>query len=153
MAGVNYTRGVKLVLKVGDGASPEVFTTLCTINAQRGITFNASLRDEVIPDCDDPDLPGWVAREAESFSMQFSGGGMLAKGDVKTLWDWKGESRNCQVVLDDDSAANVIAFEGAFKLADFELSGARGEKVQASLSLASDGEVEASFGANVGGGS
>lgn len=153
MAAVNYTRGVKLVLKVGDGASPEVFTAMCSINAERGITFNAQMRDEVIPDCADLDAVAWLSREAESLSMEFTGGGMSDKSNVKTLWDWweSGESKNCQVVLDDDTAANVITWEGAYKLPTFDLSGNRGEKVAGTVAVASDGAVTATFGANVGG--
>lgn len=153
MAAVNYTRGVKLVLKVGDGESPEVFTALCTINAERGISFDGQFRDEQIPDCSNPDLVSWISREAESLSVGVTGGGMSAKEDVHTLWTWwsSGDSKNCQIILDDDTAGNVITWEGAFKLTQFEMSGNRGEKVASTVSLASDGEVTAEFGANVGG--
>lgn len=153
MAAVNYTRGVKLVLKVGDGASPEVFTALCTVNAERGVSFDGTFRDENVPDCNDPDLLAWVVREAESLSMGVTGGGMSHKNDVKRLWDWwkSGESKNAQVILDDDTPANVILWEGGWKLTNFDLNGNRGEKVASTLTLASDGEIEAEFGANVGG--
>jgi len=153
MAAVNYTRGVKLVLKVGDGASPGAFTALCTINAERGVTFNAQTNDATIPDCADLEAIAFLAREKQSLSVDFSGGGMSDKANVKTLWDWwVGEdSKNCQIVLDDDTAGNVITFEGAFHLTQFELSGNRGEKVTSTMTLASDGIVEATFGANVGG--
>ena len=62
MAAVKYTRGVKLVLKVGDGETPEVFTALCTINAERGITFNAQTNDATIPNCDALEEIAWLAR-------------------------------------------------------------------------------------------
>ena len=154
MAKVNYTRGVDLVLKVSKGGSPETFEPLCTISAERGITFDASFNEEVIPDCDDLAAVAWLSREAQSLSMNFTGGGMLDKGNVKTLWDWwvSGESKNCQIVLDDDTAANVITWEGMFKLT-WEASGNRGEKVAGTITMQSDGEIEATFGANVGGGS
>jgi len=153
MAAVNFTRGVKLVLKVGNGASPEVFAALCTINAERGITFNAQTRDETIPDCTNPDQIAWLVREKESLSVDVTGGGMLDKANVKTMWGFfeAETATNCLIVLDDAVAANVITFTGAFQLTSFELSGNRGEKVSASMSLSSDGEVTASFGANVGG--
>lgn len=153
MAAVNYTRGVKLVLKAGDGASPEIFAALCTINAERGITFNAQTNDETIPNCENPDEIAWTVREKQSLSVDFTGGGMSDKSDVKRLWDWweSDEARNCQIVLDDDTAANVITFEGAFHLTQFDLTGNRGEKVASTLTLASDGEVTATFGANVDG--
>ena len=41
-------KGIKLVLKVGNGATPEVFTARCSLNAQRGIKFTADLQDTVI---------------------------------------------------------------------------------------------------------
>lgn len=153
MAAVNYTRGVKLVLKVSQGGSPETFAALCTINAERGVTFNAQTNDATIPDCSDLDAIAFLAREKQSLSVDFSGGGMSDKANVKTLWDWwVGEdSKNCQIVLDDDTAGNVITFEGGFHLTQFELSGNRGEKVTSTMTLASDGIVEATFGANVGG--
>lgn len=155
MAAVNYTRGVKLVLKVSQGGSPETFVKLCLINAERGVTFNAQTNDATIPDCDSPDDIAFLAREKTSLSVDFTGGGMLDKSNVKTLWDWwsSEDAKNCQIVLDDDTAANVVTFEGLFHLTQFEMSGNRGEKVNATMTLASDGVVEATFGANVGGGS
>lgn len=153
MAAVNHTRGVKLVLKVGDGASPEVFTPLCTVNAERGITFNAQTNDATVPDCTDPDAIAFLAREKSSLSVDFTGGGMHHKNDTKKLWDWwkSPDSKNCQVVLDDDSAANVITYEGPFHLTQYDHTGNRGEKVSSTMTLASDGEVEAIFGSAVGG--
>lgn len=152
MAAVNYTRGVKLVLKV-ETAVPDTFAALCTINAERGVTFDGTFRDENVPDCADPDLLAWVVREAESLSMGVTGGGMSDKADVNRLWLWwkSGESKNVQIILDDDTPANVITWEGLFKLTSFDLNGNRGEKVASSLTLASDGEIGATFGANVGG--
>ncbi|WP_292052153.1 phage tail tube protein [Brevundimonas sp. UBA5866] len=153
MAAVNSTRGVKLVVKVGNGASPEVFTKLCTINAERGITFNAQTNDATVPDCDDPDKIAWLAREKQSLSVDVTGGGMNHKSDNKKLWDWwrSEDSRNCQVILDDDDPANVITYEGAFHLTQFDMTGNVGEKVNSTMTLSSDGEVTATFGANVGG--
>lgn len=153
MAAVNYTRGVKLLLKVGDGASPEVFAALCTINAERGFSISAQTNEANIPDCAAPDQLSWLAREKVSLSADFTGGGMLDKSDVKKMMDWAAseDSKNCQIILDDDTAANVITFEGPFHLTQFELSGNRGEKVTATITLASDGEVTATYGANVGG--
>lgn len=153
MAAVKYTRGVKLVLKVGDGAEPEVFTALCTINAERGITFNAQTNDATIPDCADLEAIAFTAREKQSLSVDFTGGGMSDKSDVKKLWDWwkNEESKNCQIILDDDTAGNVITFEGGFHLTQFDLNGNRGEKVNSTMTLASDGIVTATFGALVGG--
>lgn len=153
MAAVNYTRGVKLLLKVGDGASPEVFTALCSVNAERGFSITAATNEANIPDCEAPDQLSWLAREKVSLSADFTGGGMTNKSDVKRMMDWASDedSKNCQVILDDDAPGNVITFEGPFHLTQFDLTGNRGEKVTSTISLASDGEIVATYGANVGG--
>ena len=153
MAQVNSTRGVKLVLKVLTVVSPPTYAALCTINAERGITFNAQTNDATIPDCADPDAIAWIVREKQSLSVDVTGGGMSDKSDVKRMWDFfeAETSTPCQIVLDDDTPANVITFEGNFHMTSFELTGNRGERVASSLSLSSDGEVTAEFGTNVGG--
>lgn len=153
MAAVNYTRGVKLVLKVAQGGSPVTYAALCTINAERGITFNAQTNDATVPDCADPDAIAFLAREKTSLSVDVTGGGMLDKSDVKRFFDWwkSEEAESCKVVLDDEDPNKVITFTGAYHLTQFEMSGNRGEKVQANITLASDGEVTAVFGSSVGG--
>jgi len=152
MAEVKHTRGVKLVLKIGDGATPQVFTPFCSINAERGITFTTALNDEVIPDCTDPDKIAWVAREKVSRSMSFTGGGMLHKSDVKRAWDLdeSEDAADFQVILDDDDVDNVIMWEGAFHMSEFGITGNRGEKAQFNANFSSDGPITATFGANVG---
>lgn len=152
MAQVTFTRGVKLLVKKSQGGSPETFAALCTINADRGVTFTAETNDANIPDCDDPDAIAWIVREKVSLSIGVTGGGMSHKNDVAVLWDWfkNEESSNCQIVMDDATPGNVITFEGHFHLTQFELTGSRGDKVQSTITLASDGEIEGTFGANVG---
>lgn len=143
MAAVKHARGVKLLLKVGNGASPEVFTAFCTVNAARGISFTAAMREFNIPDCADPDEIAWVAREAESLSVNVTGAGILDTGDTEDFYDWwvSGESKNCQIVVDVPSADGGVIFEGLFKLPEWSITGDRGAKQEASLTLASDGEV------------
>lgn len=152
MAAVNFTRGVKLLLKV-ETETPDTFAALCTINAERGFSITAATNEANIPDCSAPDQLSWLAREKVSLSADFTGGGMTDKSDVKKLMDWatSEDSKNCQIILDDDVADNVITFEGPFHLTQFDLTGNRGEKVTSTISLASDGEIVATYGANVGG--
>lgn len=89
MAEVKHARGVKLLIKVGDGATPEVFETYCSINAERGITFTAGTNDQDIPDCQDPDAIAWVVREKTNLSASITGSGVLDTGDVQDFFDWK----------------------------------------------------------------
>lgn len=154
MALVKTTRWSKLVLKVGNGATPEVFTPLCSINAARGITFNANTTEDSVPDCDDLEKVQWLIREKVSLSVDISGAGKIHKTDVKQMVDWHAspEPTNCIVVLDDADADNVIQFKGAYHLNTFSMSGDPGSpSVTSDIALQSTGEVTGTYGANVGG--
>jgi len=144
MAAVKYLRGVKLLVKVGDGESPEVFTTYCTINAARGISFAASTNDFNIPDCADPDLMAWLVREKVSISGDISGAGTLNTPDTEEFFDWvkSPDTRNVQVHLDAVSMANGGGYwAGAYHCTQFEVTGDRGGIAEASVQLLSSGEV------------
>lgn len=154
MALVKTTRWSELVLKVGDGATPEVFTPVCTINAARGITFNANTTEDSIPDCDDLQKLQWLIREKVSLSVDVTGAGKVHKPDVKKFVDWQQSPhpKNCIVVLDDEDPGNVIQFEGAYHLTTFSMAGDPGSpSVTGDIALQSSGAVEATYGANVGG--
>jgi hypothetical protein len=144
MALVKHMRGVKLLIKVGDGASPEVFTANCTINAARGINFEARTNEFNIPDCDDPDLMAWVAREKVSLSGDISGAGILNTPDAQTYFDWvsSADAQNVRVYLDGISAADGGGYwAGAYHCTQFNVTGDRGGKVEATITLQSDGAV------------
>lgn len=154
MAQIKSTRWSELVLKVGNGATPEVFTPLCTINTSRGITFNANTSEDTIPDCDDLQKIQFLIREKISLSVDVSGAGKTHKADVKTFVDWwaSPETTNCIIVLDDADPDNVIQFQGAYHLNTFTLTGDPGAPtVTSDMSLQSSGAVTATYGANVGG--
>lgn len=143
MAAIKHARGVSLLLKIGDGAQPEVFSAPCSINAERGVNFVGEENTTTIPDCADLEAIQWVVSEITSLRVTASGSGVLNTPDLEDYFDWwkSGESRNCKLIMDVPSSAGGIIFSGAFKLPNFELSGNKGEKAQVSLSLASDGEV------------
>lgn len=143
MAAVKHAKGVALVVKIGNGADPEVFTPLCSINAARGISFTGAMNEIAVPDCTDLDKIAWLAREMTSLSVNVTGAGLLNTSDVQSTFDWwkSGESKNLQVIVDVPSSAGGVVFEGAYKLPEFALNGEPGDKQQFTCSLASDGEV------------
>jgi predicted secreted protein len=143
---VKHARGVQLLLKVGNGMSPETFTALCTINAARSLKGTAGTNEFNIPDCADPDALAWIAREKVSLSYTVGGAGILNTPDVSTVAAWlaSDESKNCQIVVDVPAAVGGVIFEGFFHLTDFEITGDRGGKMEANISLASDGAVTVS---------
>lgn len=143
MAAVKHARGVKLLIKVGDGATPEVFSTPCSINAERGITFTAGVNDQDIPDCSNPDAIAWVVREKTNLSASITGSGTLDTEDTEFFFDWlKSEDpKNVKVIVDVPASAGGVIFTGSFHLTEFSITGNRAEKMQASISLSSDGEI------------
>lgn len=143
MAEVKHARGVKLLIKVGDGGSPEAFETYCSVNAERGITFTAGTNDQEVVDCADPDAIAWMVREKSNLSASITGSGMLNTPDVQEFYDWlvSPDSKNVKVAVDVPSVDGGVVFTGAFHLTEFSITGNRGEKMQASISLSSDGAV------------
>lgn len=143
MAAIKHARGVSLLLKIGNGAVPEVFTAYCSINAARGITFTAATNDFTIPDCADLEKIAWIAREKVSLSVATNGAGTLNTPDVVMFYDyWKSEdSKNCQIVVDVPAGDGGVIFEGPFHLTEFAITGDKGAKQECSIALASDGEI------------
>jgi hypothetical protein len=140
---VKHARGVNLLIMVGDGGSPEVFTAYCTINAARSVVGDAATNDFNIPDCTDPEALGWLAREKVSLSYSATGAGILNTPDVQAFADWLADpnSHNCQIVVDVPATDGGVVFTGPFHLTHFEITGNRGTKMEATLNLVSDGEI------------
>lgn len=146
MARLQSASGVKLVVKKGDGGSPsETFTALCTINAQRAISFQAATGESLDIDCNAPEQVAWVLREKTSKSVSVTGQGTFNTPDGQTLFDWWNDDdpANVQIIVDVASADGGLIFEGAFLLTDFEITGDRGSKMTAQMTLMSSGEVTA----------
>jgi len=82
-------------------------------------------------------------REKVNLSVSVTGSGTLNTPDVQEFVDWfeSPEPRNCKIVVDVPSADGGVIFTGAFHLTEFTLTGNRGEKMQTSVSLNSDGAI------------
>ena len=143
MAQAKTARGTALLVKVGNGATPEVFAHNCTINGQRALQFSAQTNDVNVPDCDTPEQLAWVEREKVSVGAQITGEGVLNTTDLATYFDWvTGEdTKNVKVVVDVPSGDGGRIMSGAFHCTQFDISGNRGEKVTASITLQSSGAV------------
>lgn len=135
--------GEKLLVQIGDGASPEVFTHDCLINTERGIAFSNSLSESINPDCDTPENPAWIDREKDSLSATVSGSGTLHTTSTETWFDWfkSPDPKNIRVLVDVTGANGGGYWSGAFHLTSFEITGTRKEKATVSVSMASDGAL------------
>lgn len=143
MTDVKHTRGVKVLLKIGNGADPEVFAQSCSINAERGITFTAGTNDTEVINCEDPEQLAWILREKTNLSCSINGAGLLNTPDVADYFEWleSPDPRNCKLVIDVPAADGGVVFSGAYHLTEFSITGNRGEKAQASVALQSDGRI------------
>ena len=133
-------KGIKLLMKVGNGADPEVFSIRCSLNAQRGIKFTADLQDTAEVDCTDPEKVAWLVRDKVSVSGEITASGTLEKADIPFFFDWlKGQDpKNVQVVVD---VADGYQWDGAWHCGDFEVTGDRGKRAEISIGLKSEGEI------------
>jgi len=134
--------GAKLIIKLGDGATPEVFTAPCGINT-RGINFTKATNETNVPDCADPEAPSWTERGIVSMSTEVSGNGVLA---MENLTNWQAfldstVSKNCQIWIDVPSTDHGGHWDGKFHLTGFNVTGEIGNKVQAAITMQSDGPV------------
>lgn len=140
MAQPTTLRGSKMLIQLGDGNSPEVFTAPCALNT-KGLNMSAATNDFAVADCDDPDAPVWQQRAKASWSGSISGSGTLAKESYdlyKAFFD-DPDPRNVKIILDYDT--DPIELDGQFHMTTFNLSGSIGELVQVEIELLSHGPI------------
>lgn len=140
MATQPNTSGRKLLILLGNGASPEVFAHPCSINGDRGFSREAATTDEPDQDCDNPDLPGWLVRTVDSFSASISGAGRVKLGDVAAFDEWfeSGLPRNVKVMID---AVGGRTYTGAFVLSTWNMTGPESGSMTGDIALQSTGPV------------
>lgn len=131
--------GTKLLILVGDGASPEVFGEPCGLTT-KSFTLTASTNTTLIPDCDDPEAPAWEAKDVNSLSASVAGSGVMAVESFDTWNDWflGAIAKHAQIKLDDDALGY---WSGSFILTSLKYGGTRGQKVTLDIELANDGAV------------
>jgi len=131
--------GRALLVKISDGASPEVFANLCGLNSKT-LTINNSSIDVTTPDCTTPEGALWAESLNGLKSVSVSGDGFFEDSTT--------EARMNTVAMLADAKTNfqivVPAFgtyAGAFRVASLEFGGETEGGVTYSLSLESTGAV------------
>lgn len=144
MAPVPRVTGSKLLVKIGDGATPEVFTADCLINTSRGIQFQSDTNEFIMPDCTNPEDPAWKSVTKDGLSATITGAGMLYTASVAEWYTWFNgdDAKNIQFALNVTLALGGGHWLGAFKLTAFEVT-SDGNKDQSTcnVTLVSDGPV------------
>jgi TP901-1 family phage major tail protein len=133
------SKGRLLLIKIGDGAETEVFTSLCGLNT-RGITINNSEYDVTTADCADPGGALWTEVQNGVKRVAVTGSGFM-KDDTA-------EARLNTVAMSVDALANfqVIVpglgtFAGEFHVASAGYTGELQGGVSYDISLNSSGVI------------
>ena len=131
--------GRALLVKIGDGADPEVFTNLCGLNS-KSLTINNSSIDVTTPDCTAPEGALFTATLAGLKNVSLSGDGFfedsVAEARMNTVAMAADNNVNMQVVVPDFGT-----YAGAFRIASLEFGGETEGGVTYSISLESNGAV------------
>lgn len=131
--------GRALLVKIGDGADPEVFSNLCGLNS-KALTINNSSIDVTTPDCSTPGGALWTETLNGLKNVTVTGDGFFE--------DSASESRMNTVSMAADNSCNFTitvpafgTYAGAFRIASLEFGGETEGGVTYSLSLESTGAV------------
>lgn len=131
--------GREFLIKMGDGADPEVFSTICGLTS-KSFTLNNETFDVTTADCEAPSGALWRELLTGMKSVSLSGNGLFenkTQSEAIIAIAMAGESvANFQVIWPD-----LGVFAGAFVFATFEGGGEQAGGVTQGLSLESTGEV------------
>lgn len=135
---ITHTFG-EFLIKVGDGADPEVFSAPCGLTS-KGFNQTANTQKTAVPDCDNPDAPAYNETAVDTIDSEISGSGILAE-EAFSIWQaWFDSSlaKNCRVYPMGSSGGY---YEGRFILSAFNMSVNRGEKVNVDVTMQADGQA------------
>ncbi|PXW75982.1 phage tail tube protein [Blastomonas natatoria] len=130
------------LIKVGNGASPEVFAAICGIE---NVSINrvANTTDRNRRDCAKPGAPGVRRSKTTSKQMDITGTGGVDKADIDAFDDALGVVKNYKVELykydGTDTGALMGTFAGAFNLTSANMSLDANGDSSGEITLASDG--------------
>src|SRR5215813_5624678 len=148
MAAPTVIAGTKLLVLIGAGGdspgSPDVFGEPCGLTT-KNFTLNASTNTTLIPDCADPSLPAWEAKDVNALSAEVTGTGVMAVESFHTWSDWfmGATSRACRITLTSPSTnpLSLGYWQGDFILSKLTYNGVRGQKVEIDITLVNNGAL------------
>ncbi|MFN6950984.1 MAG: phage tail tube protein [Albidovulum sp.] len=140
MARPTTLRGSKLLIKLGDGASPEAFTAPCALST-KAFNRSAGVNEFNVGDCDDPDAPIWTERVKSALSSTVSGSGTLAKESLAAYEAFFVEPDPGNVQITVDWVGDPVTYQGAYVMTAFNITGEQDGLIQVEIELQSSGEV------------
>lgn len=141
MARPTTLKGSKVLIQLGNGATPtEVFTAPCALTT-KGIEFAADTNDFNVPDCDNPDLPTFTERVVATLSATITGAGTLALESFDEWREWfdSGQEKNIRVKFDATAINNGGYYAMSAILTAFGLGAEQGGLATIDVTMQSNG--------------
>lgn len=141
MAAAKTVKFGSQILVIGNGATPEVFTSPCGLTSLN-LDFNIETNDTNAPDCTNPDLPSWLITDVVSQQMVISGEGILDTDalQVWNAWILSGGEKNIRWIIAGTGANGGGYWSAPGILSTFGLSGERGSRWQQSIEIRLNGQ-------------
>lgn len=130
--------GRLLLIQIGDGASPEIFSSLCGITT-RSFNMSANEVDTTIPDCNNPGNTPQKTAEPGIKSRTFSGSGKFVKGAISTAFmEHVNDATkfNAKVIV-----PGLGTYTGAWFVSEFEFSGEMEGNMDFSATFVAGGQL------------
>lgn len=140
MAQAKTLKFAQQLLMLGDGETPEVFAAPCGFTSLN-MSVNIETNTTNVPDCDDPDLPSWLASDEVSKQMTVGGSGVLDT-DAMQMWrDWllEGGEKNVRWFTAGTAINGGGYFEAPGILTQYEETGERGQRWQIATTITLNG--------------
>jgi len=136
-------KGQRVVLQLGDGATPtEAFTIVCGITS-KGLQRTRKTNDSEVWDCTDPEALPIIERDAGASDWTISGSGQAVATVLDSLEAAyeSAVSSNWKLVFLDSSGAATRTYSGAAYITDLSITANNGSKAEISISLSGDGAL------------
>lgn len=139
MAIITPLLGEQLLIQVGNGASPEVYSAPALINTTRGITWSTSTESEELIDLADQSATAITARYAKATDWKIDGAGMVSKADLKEYLLWAATPKARSIKVTDAATGASWTMTGSAILTQLQVSGERRKASTVQISLESAG--------------
>lgn len=131
------------IVKMGDGADPEVFTIICGLQ-DVSLNKGANTTDRFVRDCANPGRVPTRKVRVTGKQLEITGSGLTNKAEVARLEAALGKVKNYRVegYIDDgtDTGELAVTYDGAFVLTADNMSATREGDSTGEITLANHGD-------------
>ena len=134
----------KVVVLLSDMQTPTpIFSASCGVE-ELTMTINIESNTTNAPDCDDPDLPGWLESDIVSKQMTIQGNGVLDLNAIGVWNDWAHNELPATEIqvrfMRDISGPGGGYYQGRAILTAYEETGQRGNKWRNTFTITFSGK-------------